>query len=326
MTKTTLSATSELREHLTAVHVSERGTQSFVHILGRCWRRPSLLARELLWRWMFGLPLLAVLWLEGQRIWAETAAWLHGTGIFEFSLQYPMQGVVQVADAIAVLRPPVRHTAQWLLPAAMLAWSIAAGLGRNLVLRRYAPSLPWRPLRMILLQLIRIVALVGSFAVWYAVIHWAANYSLSVAPASSGVADEPNLVLYCALVIIFSLGIFTVWALLSWVFSIAPLLAVLEDRSLVSSLLRSFRLGPLAGKLVEINLVMGIVKLALIVLAMVFSATPLPFEAEVHGSALYVWWAGVTLLYIVASDFFQVARIVAFVELWGLAADPPQTS
>ena len=319
MTKTTLSATSELREHLTAVHVSERGTQSFVHILARCWHRPSLLARELLWRWSFGIPLLALLWFEGQRIWLETAARLHGTGIFEFSLGYPMQGVVQVADAIAVLRPPVRNTAQWLLPLAMLAWSIAAGLGRNLVLRRYAPALPWRPVRMILLQLIRIVALVASFGIWYTAIHWAANYSLSVAPASGGVADEPNLVLYCALVIIFSLGMFTVWALLSWVFSIAPLLAVLEDRSLTSSLLRSFRLGPLAGKLVEINLVMGIVKLALIVLAMVFSATPLPFEAEVHGGALYAWWAGVTVLYIVASDFFQVARIVAFVELWGLS-------
>jgi hypothetical protein len=28
----------------------------------------------------------------------------------------------------------------------------------------------------------------------------------------------------------------------------------------------------------------------------------------------------VTVLYLVASDFFQVARVVAFVELWGLAA------
>jgi hypothetical protein len=66
---------------------------------------------------------------------------------------------------------------------------------------------------------------------------------------------------------------------------------------------------------------MGIVKLALIVLAMVFSATPLPFEEVVHGASLYAWWAVVTVLYMIASDFFQVARVVAFVELWRLAIE-----
>ena len=46
---------------------------------------------------------------------------------------------------------------------------------------------------------------------------------------------------------------------------------------------------------------------------MVFSAIPLPFEADMTGTALYLWWASVTLLYLVASDFFQVARLAAFV-------------
>ena len=63
---------------------------------------------------------------------------------------------------------------------------------------------------------------------------------------------------------------------------------------------------------------MGIIKLALIVLAMVFSATPLPFESVMQGSPLYIWWAGVSVLYLVASDFFQVARLVAFVQFWRL--------
>jgi hypothetical protein len=66
----------------------------------------------------------------------------------------------------------------------------------------------------------------------------------------------------------------------------------------------------------EINLVMGIVKLALVVLAMVFSAIPLPFESVMQGTALYLWWVGVSVLYVIASDFFQVARLVAFVKLW----------
>jgi hypothetical protein len=48
---------------------------------------------------------------------------------------------------------------------------------------------------------------------------------------------------------------------------------------------------------------------------MVWSATPLPFESVMHGSSLYAWWAVGTILYCIVSDFFQVARLAAFIEL-----------
>ena len=287
-----------------------RGTQSLVHTLGDCWSRRSLIALEIGWRWLFGAPALLLLYYEGARILAATASQLEATGIEQFPLQDPMRGAVMVADAFAILKPPVLQTALWLLPLLAVGWSIASGIGRNLVLRRYDPALPKKPLQLVVLQLLRIAALGGTFVGWFVAIHWAANYSLS--------GGEPNFVLYCALVICLSLGIFTLWALLSWIFSIAPLLVLLENRGIASSLYRSVRLGPLKGKLVEVNLVMGIIKLALIVLAMVFSATPLPFESVMQGSPLYIWWAGVSVLYLVASDFFQVARLVAFVQFWRL--------
>ncbi len=300
-----------------------RGTQSFVQILALVWRRPSLVALELLWRWSFGIPLLALVGWEGRRIWAQTAVKLRATGVFDFSLQYPWQGALQVSDAIDVLKLPLLHAAEWLLPLAIIAWAVVSGLGRNAVVRRYRAETPWRPLSMVVLQLLRGAALCGSYIVWYLAVRGAANFTLAQASAGGDAQGEPTLVLYSALVIVFSLGIFTVWALLSWVFSIAPLLMLMDDRGIGGSLVRSLRLGPLKGKLAEINLVMGIAKIAMIVLAMVFSAVPLPFEAEVQGTALYVWWAVVTVLYLVASDFFQVARVVAFVDLWRLA---PSTS
>jgi hypothetical protein len=303
-----------------------RGTQSFVQILALVWRSPSLVALELLWRWSFGIPLLALLAWEGTRIWAETAVKLRATGVFEFSLQYAWQGALQVSDAIDVLKPPVLHAALWLLPLAIAAWAVASGLGRNAVVRRYRAETPWRPMSMVVLQLLRGVALCGSYVVWYQAMRWAANFTLAQASAGGDAQGEPNLVFYSALVIVFSLGIFTVWALLSWVFSIAPLLVLLEDRGIGGSLARSLRLGPLKGKLAEINLVMGIAKIALVVLAMVFSATPLPFADAVSGGALYAWWAVVTVLYLVASDFFQVARIASFVELWGLTVQAEASS
>lgn len=294
-----------------------RGTQSLVHTYAECWSRPALLVRELAWRWLFGIPALLLIFYEGARIYAATGTQLEATGIAQFSLEDPMRAAVMVADAFAVLKGPVLHAAMWVLPVLAIGWAIASGVGRNLVLRRYDAALPMKPLPLVIVQLLRIVALGGSFAAWFFAIHWAAVYSLS---------REPNLVLYCALVIFLSLGIFTVWALLSWVFSIAPLLVLLENRGVFASLYRSLRLGPLTAKLVEVNLVMGIVKLALIVLAMVFSATPLPFATVMTGAPLYIWWGIVTVLYMVASDFFQVARLVAFIQFWRLSAEPQKPS
>ena len=55
----------------------------------------------------------------------------------------------------------------------------------------------------------------------------------------------------------------------------------------------------------KINLVMGIVKLALIVLAMVFSAAPLPFSDQLGSDAMHVVLLGAALFYLVASDLLS---------------------
>ncbi len=115
----------------------------------------------------------------------------------------------------------------------------------------------------------------------------------------------------------FRLAFFTVWALVSWALSIAPLLLLLENRSVLSSLAQSLKLGrEFTGKLAEINLVMGIVKLALIVVAMVFSAAPLPFSDELGPDAMHTVWMGATIFYLVANDYFQVVRLKGFMEFW----------
>lgn len=295
-----------------ASHAPVRGTQSFVHTLSECWQRPSLLALEVAWRWLFGAPALWLLYRAGSRILG--AAPLDSTGITRLSFQDPWAAAVILRDTAAVLMPPVLDTAAWLVPLLAVGWSVFSGLGRSLLLRRYDPTLRFAPLPLIALQMLRLIVLGATFAAWFRSIQWAAAATLSG-------PGEPNLLGYLAWVICLSLGIFTAWSLLSWIFSIAPLLVVLEDLPPGRSLLRSLSLGkPLTGKLVEVNLVMGIVKLALIVLAMVFSATPLPFESVVTGDALHLWWVLVTLLYFIAGDFFQVARLVAFLRFWKLAA------
>jgi hypothetical protein len=95
------------------------------------------------------------------------------------------------------------------------------------------------------------------------------------------------------------------------------MLVLLERRSALPALRESLRLGkPFTSKLVEINLVMGIVKLALLVLAMVFSSVLIPFADQIGAGTLHIEWIVVSIFYFVASDYFQVVRLKGFIEFW----------
>lgn len=47
-----------------------RGTQLLVEHLGVVLRRPSLIAIEIAWRWLFGIPFLLACWNQIQKILA----------------------------------------------------------------------------------------------------------------------------------------------------------------------------------------------------------------------------------------------------------------
>ncbi|HEX4575934.1 MAG TPA: hypothetical protein VH117_01180 [Edaphobacter sp.] len=288
-----------------------RGTQSFVHTLSECWWRPSLTALEVLWRWAYGIPALLVLRYEGMRILEETR--VDFAALRNMTVLDPMAAAGTLAKAMAVLLPAVLGVALWLAPVMVVAWVVVSAVGRTVVLRRVDGRLRSQVGTLVVLQAIRVAALLGSFLVWFWCVEWVAEMTVTGPVASGG---EPNLVGYFSLVIVTTLGLFTLWAVVSWALSVAPLLAMLKGLGVGGSLAAAFRLGPLKGKLVEINLVMGIVKIALIVLAMVFSATPLPFESVTTPEFLIWWWVGVTVVYFLGSDFFHVARQVAYLQLW----------
>jgi hypothetical protein len=288
-----------------------RGTQSFVHTLSECWRRPSLTALEVLWRWAYGVPALLVLRYEAFRILRATPIDL--AALRNMTVVDPMGSATVLAKTMEALLPLVLRVALWLAPLMVVAWVVLSAIGRTAVLRRADRRLHSRVGTLIVLQAVRVVALLGSFAVWFWCMERVAEMTVT-GPVSAG--GEPNLVGYFSLVIVATLGLFTLWAVVSWALAIAPLLAMLRGLGVGGSLAAAFRLGPLKAKLVEINLVMGIVKIALIVLAMVFSATPLPFESVTTPDFLLWWWVGVTVLYFLGSDFFHVARQVAYLRLW----------
>jgi hypothetical protein len=150
-----------------------RGTQSFVHTMSACWRRPSLTALEVLWRWGFGAPATAVVVVEAMRILRETP--LDNAALQRMSLLDPMSAVDTVSQAASVLLPPVLRVAVWLAPVLLIGWVVASAIGRGVVLHRVDGRMHLRPRTLIVLQAARTAALVGSFAVWFACVRGAAG-------------------------------------------------------------------------------------------------------------------------------------------------------
>ena len=276
--------------------------------MGWVFARPWLTALEIAWRWLFGVPFLMVCWIEAQRILAALP--LEAAGVTAVDPQNPWVAAVKLSEAWALYKPHVAAVLRWLLPASALAWVVVSGLGRSLVFRLIEPRARFRPAQMAGLQAAWLALLGAACWGWFGSMQWVAATHITG-------GGEPDLVGYAMWTIFLALGFFTAFALISWAFEIAPLLMVLEGRSALSSLGESLRLGKaFTGKLVEINLVMGIVKLALAVVAMVLSAAPLPFSDQIGPGAMHGIYAVATIFYLVASDYFQVVRLKGFQEFW----------
>ena len=291
-----------------------RGTQLLVEHMGAVLKRPSLIGLEIGWRWLIGIPILLVCWMQAQKMLAAFP--LQDSGFTSLDTQNPWIAAVQFAGAWDFYHPHVVSVLRWLFPAAAVMWIVVSGLGRNLVLMRMERRVSFRPLAMIALQAAWFGLLIVTAWCWFTCMQWAATTHIST-------TGEPDLVGYAMWAIFLSLGFFTLWAFVSWSLAIAPLLMLLEECSAVSALGRSVRLGrAFTAKLAEINLVMGIVKLALLVLAMVFSAAPLPFAEELGSGTMHVAVAVSAAFFVIASDFFQVVRLKAFVAFWRIYREP----
>jgi hypothetical protein len=161
-----------------------------------------------------------------------------------------------------------------------------------------------------LLKLSKLVAILGT---WMAC--WVLTLRVAVtAPVERH--EDPNLVLLAAMMIGLTLLLFVAWSVTSWVLQVAPLIAMARNVSVRKSIVMAIRAPKaLRSQLIETNLVMGIAKVALVVLAMVFSACPLPFSSVETQGFLTCWWIGVGVWWLLASDYFHVVRNVEVLRL-----------
>lgn len=300
-----------------AVHTAaspQRATQGFVANVTWAWRHPLVVLMEIGWRWLFGAPLLWVCWFAVQLVLSETQ-W-QATGVQRVSanqlLTDPMGAAAAIGAFAQMALPVLEQVAKWAAPVFAVLWVLLSSAGRTLVLRRMDPTMRGRWFTLCGLQTMRLLLSAAVAWVWWAGVQMMARVSIADPIARGG---EPQMMLYTGGAIVITLGLFVLTGAMSWVFAAAPIVAMRKNTGVFGSLGVAARAQGARGGMVEINLVLSVVKIMLIVLAMAFSAFPLPFTTIVTEQYVLIWSAIVGLWYFAASDFFHVTRLHAFSEL-----------
>jgi hypothetical protein len=288
-----------------------RGTQSFVGVMTAVWERPSLTGLEIGWRWLVGAVVLYVAAVMMGK--AGVDVHVDALGLQNLSVFQPVAAIAGVHALIGSILVHTVPMLRWMLPLAIVLWAVVSAFGRTMVLRRMDGGLHSQRLAMLVLGTLRAGLLAVMWGVWVWGVRFAVRVSIT-GPAGRGA--EPSVVLFCGMLIVGTLGLYVFWGAISWPLYLAPLLAMQLGVGPGEALKAAFWSGLVRGKLIEINLVMNIVRIALIVLAMVFSASPLPFSSVETQTFLICWWSGVGMLYLGMSDYFHVVRSAAYLSLW----------
>jgi hypothetical protein len=299
-----------------------RGTQTFVGVMSAVWGRPSLAGLEIAWRWLPGVVVLVCALIGAGYMGGVRAHFdflfsarltRDFTAVQAATVFQPVAAVSTIVTAWRDLVTPLWPVLRWVLPTLFVVWNVLAALGRTSVLRRFDTTLQVRRGTFFLLGLLRSSLLAGAWWIWAEFMLWSVRATIT-GPAMQ--QQEPNIVGLAALCICGTLLLYVAWGIFSWFLYLAPLVAMLRGVGPLAALGTALGSGRARGKLIEINLVMHIVKLALIVLAMVLSASPLAFQTVATQQFFAIWWAIAVLLYFAASDYFHVVRSAAYLRLW----------
>ncbi len=276
---------------------------------------------EITWRWLPFIALLIIaaitsLILGSSGVDAHLTGWsaIDTASVQQLTVFKPVIAINTLNELITTQLAPLMPLLRWLIPILLFLWLIIAAIGRTLVLRRLDRTLHPRRFTLFILGTLRALFLAGAWYLWLRLVAYATRTTIT-APAARH--EDPSLVLFSAILICGTIILYVLWGIFSWFLYLAPLLAMQRNLGVFSSLIAALKSKhALRSKLIEINLVMNIVRIALIVLAMVLSASPLAFQTVATQEFFAIWWAFAILLYLAASDYFHVVRSAAYLSLY----------
>jgi hypothetical protein len=258
----------------------------------------TLLPLELLWRWSFGLGLLALLFFAYAHL--RQVVLLSDADTAAFSGEDPLAIASSAAGLIAGAQPLLFRTFTQVAAVASVLWVAAAALGRGMltrmIVRRFAVDYDLKIAADALMLLILVIGYLAGVLI-VAVVN---------APGQNVLTD--SLIIFAALA-----ASSVLWSYVNWVLSLAPIFVARDGLSPLDSLVAVLAfLRRNGSRLMAIAIWNNTLRgLAATVIAAVGAATA-GMHTTLPGWSVAVLVALETLLYLVVSDFLLLVRLAAY--------------
>ena len=279
--------------------------------LGQAFRNvsedPGLVLIEIAWRWTFGTIAILVVTMSAfvllGSVSVDPRRWEAAAAV------PPLQLAETVATTLIALRSAILRVSLVAVFALTLCWILMSALGRRATLVRPALS-PGASLRTcFVVSIARAVLTLGARVVWILV-----GIFAGLAGSTRDGVPDPAVILGIALPSL--LIIATVWSILNWYFSLAPLFAdkpaggkpATQFAAAMWDFVRSRR-----EELLEISVLTGILRfIAFLGAAMLSFAVS---AVIISPRVLLADLVAIALLYFLVGEFLYVLRLAAYATL-----------
>lgn len=280
--------------------------------LARIRKEPSLLVIEIVWRWTFGavaICLIAFAFVRLQHAIVVTPE--------EESLLASLSPVIAAQVLAGILSralPFAIRLAAVVVPALLLLWTIAASVGRAVILSRLAgaPRTNWSGvLGTHALRALSFVGLAGGYV------------TASFAAAFLTNPENPNLLVVALVFLLFFGVVVAIWIWVHWVFSLATIYPVIEGSGTFSAVRSALRLLRTNSKeLAGIATANGTARSVVALFFTIIGLLPLPLY-RVAPATLMAIEVVIALIYCVVSDWMLLGRLAGYLEVATSAAKVP---
>ncbi len=275
-------------------------------------RDSTLLPLELLWRWSFGLGLMALLFFAYAHL--RQAILISDADEAAFSGQDPLAIATAAAGIIAGSQPLLLRTFAQVAAVVSVLWIAAATLGRGMLTRmivrrlavdydieiaadtpRWAAFAILKMSRVLMLLILVIGYLAGVLIV-----------GLVSAPAKNVVTSA--LIVFAAVAVSSLL-----WSWVNWLLSLAPIFVVRDGLSPLDSVVAALAfLRRNGSRLVAIAIWNNTLRGLAATVITAAAAVTVAMHTALPGWAITVLVVLETLLYLVVSDFLLLVRLAAY--------------
>ncbi|HXZ81234.1 MAG TPA: hypothetical protein VEG30_15000 [Terriglobales bacterium] len=266
---------------------------------------PSLVLGEIAWRWGFGLVVWAVIFytaltfLAGIKI--SDGEWRVLKSLEPYSM------ALVLAQILADLGPMLGRWIPAVIPVLMVLWVVLASIGRAATLKALLQESATNWLGLLGINTLRVVVLLAAVLAFFGggilIGAWI--------PPSPEKQLLPTLLIFLVALVVGS-----IWSMLNWFLSLAPIFALRDGRGGFASFRESvelFRSYP--GRYTTIAAALGLMRSVLLGAILLASLAVVGAAAQGQWRGALTFSVIVSLIYFAMTDFLHIWRIAAYVKL-----------